>query len=175
MVLLRTFYHVAVDDTRRQSLYSSPPMTDRVIISCLVSNIRCCRAMSLKSSGSMLDGYRILIVHADPMIGEHLALVFMAEGADIVGPARDLKHALEFAETTDLRVGVLNFILEGANTLPIAERLHQRGVPIVFFTAMDREYMQRTTAHLNATVLANPADSTRIVPVIEQLIGLTRQ
>jgi hypothetical protein len=31
--------------------------------------------------------------------------------------------------------------------------------------------MVRATAHLNATVLANPADIDRIVPVIEQLIG----
>jgi DNA-binding response OmpR family regulator len=119
----------------------------------------------------MLNGHRILIVHADPMIGEHLALVLSAEGADIVGPVRSLKHALEFAEATDLHVGVLNFILEGGNTLPIAERLHQRAVPIVFFTAMDQEFMLRATGHLNATVLINPADETRIVPVIEQLIG----
>ena len=109
------------------------------------------------------------------MIGEDLSLVLRAEGANIIGPAYNLKHALVLAEATDLSVGVINFILEGANTLPIAERLHQRAVPIIFYTAMDRESMLRVTTHLNATVLANPADSTRIVPVIKQLIGLTRQ
>jgi DNA-binding response OmpR family regulator len=125
------------------------------------------------SKGSMLHGYRILIIHTEPLIGECLADALRAEGAEIVGPARGLKHAFECAEAVDLRLAVLNFIFEGGNTLPIAEHLHRRRIPIVFFTAMDREFMVRATTHLNATILANPADIGRIVPVIEQLIGHT--
>ena len=58
----------------------------------------------------MLHGYRILIIHTEPLIGEYLADALRAEGAEIVGPARGLKHTFESAEAIDLRVRVLNFI-----------------------------------------------------------------
>jgi DNA-binding response OmpR family regulator len=117
----------------------------------------------------MLVGRRILVVHAEAMIGHRIASMLDGAGAEIVGPAHELGHALRCAAEPDLSAAVLNYVFHGGDTRPIAERLHARGVPIVFFTAMEPGFMAQVAVQFGAVVLSNPAEWDRIVTAVTDL------
>ncbi len=85
-------------------------------------------------SHECLEGKRILVLDDEWLIAEQHAEVFSSVGAEIVGPFLSLSDALEQeAEAIDL--AVLDFALENdENVLPLAEKLRDAEVPIVFVT-----------------------------------------
>lgn len=122
----------------------------------------------------LLHGRRILVVHSEPLIGLELADRMVDEGAEIIGPAYKLDDALKGAVDPRLDAAVLNVIFAGGTTLDIADALRQRGVPVVFYTAMEPTYMAQVAAKLRALVLAAPDEKELIAPVVAQAIANDR-
>jgi CheY-like chemotaxis protein len=120
----------------------------------------------------MLDGRRVLVVHSDVLIGLVIADRLEEEGAHIVGPAHNLEHALKCVEEPNVAAAVLNFVFHGGDTLLIAERLHARCVPIVFFTGMPQDFMAPICDRLDARLVVNSGNAEPIAAAVGQMIGL---
>ncbi|HEV2503744.1 MAG TPA: response regulator [Mesorhizobium sp.] len=109
-----------------------------------------------------LAGANILIVEDEFVVANEIAGYFAELGAEILGPVATVEQARPLAERAD--AAVLDINLRGVPVFPIADRLAERGVPIVFFSAYDRNVIPPRLGHIAS--LVKPADRRQI---IEQL------
>ena len=89
------------------------------------------------TSGSELPlrGKRILLVEDQALIALDLQVTLEDDGADVVGPFHRLGAAMRAASgDSGLDAAVLDVDLGREEVFPLADRLAERGVPIVFHT-----------------------------------------
>ena len=67
----------------------------------------------------------------------------VASGAEVVGPAMSVSRGLELLDSeTDLDGAILDVNVDDRLVFPLAERLRDKGIPIIFHTAyVDRAKM----------------------------------
>ena len=114
-----------------------------------------------------LKGNRILVVEDDPFIALDVADNLARAGATVVGPAHNLLAALRLAEDADLAAAVLDFRLEHGDTLAVAARLAERGIPFVFQTS-DPEAVRRSRPE--ALILSKPVPAETLIRALEKLL-----
>ncbi|MFM9849407.1 MAG: response regulator [Hyphomicrobiaceae bacterium] len=113
----------------------------------------------------VLKGSRVLVVEDDPFIALDVAANLESEGATVVGPAYDLAAAL--AEDAGLSAAVLDLRLEPEDTLPVAARLAERGMPFLLQTTDPRAVLD---ARPDALVLSKPFPAETLVLTLETLL-----
>jgi ActR/RegA family two-component response regulator len=85
-----------------------------------------------------LRGRRLLIVEDEYMIATDLARALQDRGADVIGPAASIEHALQLLDAEHRIDGaVLDINLRGERAYPVADALRSRGVRFVFATGYD--------------------------------------
>src|SRR5215831_12964067 len=85
-----------------------------------------------------LEGRRILLVEDECFIADDMAEEFKRSGAEIVGPAATVGHAIQhIRDTAKLDGAVLDINLHGETVYPVADLLAEQGVPFVFSTGYD--------------------------------------
>ncbi len=77
---------------------------------------------------------RVLIVEDEMMISMLLEDLLQELGYETVGPATIPERALAMARSEQIDAAILDVNLNGQNTFPVAEILHERGIPFVFAT-----------------------------------------
>jgi DNA-binding response OmpR family regulator len=82
-----------------------------------------------------LENVCVLLVEDDPLIALDLRLTLEAVGAIVVGPAHDVASALALINTASIDVAVLDHLILGGDSLPIATELSRRGLRFVFHTS----------------------------------------
>ena len=87
-----------------------------------------------RSRTDLPHGKRVLVVEDEVIVAMQLEDLLLDMGCDVVGPACRLEDALEMAETDRLDAAVLDVNLNGRSVCPVAERLHNRGIPVVYAT-----------------------------------------
>lgn len=86
--------------------------------------------------------YRVLIVEDEPLIAMQLESLIHELGFIVVGPARDLESARKLLEDEEVDSAILDILLDGQSSLPIADELARSGRPWIFttgFTSPDLE------------------------------------
>jgi CheY-like chemotaxis protein len=87
-----------------------------------------------------LIGRRVLVVEDDTVTAKALVWIFELCGAEIIGPAPTMEHALELIRNYDRLDGaVLDASLRGSPSCAIADILKNRGVPFVINTGYNRD------------------------------------
>lgn len=81
-----------------------------------------------------LEGLRVLLVEDEGAISLLLESLLEGLGCRVVGVASSLGDALRLAETPGIDIALLDVNVGGEPVYPVAERLAERGVPIVFST-----------------------------------------
>ncbi|TPK76106.1 response regulator [Mesorhizobium sp. B2-4-12] len=109
-----------------------------------------------------LIGAKVLIVEDEFVVADDLARYFSGLGATILGPAQSVVQARPYAEQAD--AAVLDIDLNGTPVFPIADRLVERGVPFVFFSAHDRNVIPSRLEH--AANLLKSADRRKIIAAL---------
>jgi CheY-like chemotaxis protein len=85
-----------------------------------------------------LAGLRILIVEDMGLVAMELQLMLEKMDCHIVGVASRLSEAKKLAQTTEHLDGVLlDLNLSGENSYPVAEILHERGIPFIIMSGYD--------------------------------------
>ena len=107
----------------------------------------------------------VLIVEDDPLIALDLHDRVLELGCRVVGPAYGLAEGCAAAEKGSFDFALLDFDLgRGNNSLPIAERLGERGIGYAFITSSD---LASIAAMLpRARIFAKPVrqdDLTRLI------------
>jgi hypothetical protein len=123
----------------------------------------------------VLDHKRILLFHPDPSIRLQIFRALAHEGAVVVAPRMNAAGMLHCAEESTLDGAVLNFIRDHVPILQLANRLHARNIPIVFYTAFDTRLVARATAQMHCAVISNPGRTETIASALAALIGGRRR
>ena len=80
----------------------------------------------------------ILVMEDEPLVAMVLEDELEAMGIHVVGPANNLKSALQLAEFSKLDGALLDLNINGKYATKVADKLRTRGVPFVFVTGYDR-------------------------------------
>jgi DNA-binding response OmpR family regulator len=125
-------------------------------------------------SGRPLLGLRVLVVEDDYFIALELCGALRAAGADVIGPARDLKSGLEAVRGEHIDCGVLDINLQGRMGLQIAAELRARNVPVIFATGYTRSMIPAELA--DVPCLQKPVDLAAVCRAVESSVfGPSRQ
>lgn len=85
-----------------------------------------------------LRGRRVLVVEDDYFTAEDMKAELESSGAEVLGPVPDLAGALGLlASAPAPDVAILDINLGGEMVFPLADRLHERSIPIVFATGYE--------------------------------------
>lgn len=86
--------------------------------------------------GSTMErsGKNILIVEDEPMIAMLLEDMLVDLGYDVAGVASSLSQGLELVEREGFDAAIIDLQLGDQDSLPIAARLNQKGIPFAFAT-----------------------------------------
>ena len=85
-----------------------------------------------------LTGRRILVVEDEFFIADDIARALTSLGAEVVGPAADLKGAKALLSEGSIDWAVLDINLQGEMVYPVAQALQERSIPFIFATGYDR-------------------------------------
>ncbi|GGD20953.1 response regulator [Aureimonas glaciei] len=89
--------------------------------------------------GDTLGGLRVFLVEDESLVAMQLEDMVEDLGGECVGLAMKLSRALDMLEgIAAIDVAILDVNLGGDKVYPVAERLRQRAVPIVFATGYGR-------------------------------------
>lgn len=84
-----------------------------------------------------LGNLRILLAEDEIFVSMALEAELMAEGAEILGPVMTLAQGIELIDSgVEMDGAILDVNLGDALVFPMAEILRDRGVPIIFHTAL---------------------------------------
>jgi DNA-binding response OmpR family regulator len=107
----------------------------------------------------MSNPKRILLVEDDALIALDAEDVLVSAGYVVVGPAGTLVRAKQLAATEPLAAAVLDVNLNGLYIWPVAELLHNRGIPFLLLTGfsagLEMPAFCRSQPHLRKPVMAD--------------------
>jgi CheY-like chemotaxis protein len=86
---------------------------------------------------SPISEKRVLVVEDEYLVAMDMSAYLEAAGAHVVGPASNVRAALEAVEQMELDGAILDVNLRGEMAYPVADALVARGIPFVFTTGYD--------------------------------------
>jgi ActR/RegA family two-component response regulator len=120
------------------------------------------------NSGTLLSGARILLVEDDFIIALDLQDTLTAVGAEVVGPAHDLREALALAQRESLTCALVDNCLGKDSSGAIARQLSERRIPFVLYTGLSHpNEVQKEFP--GVVVIQKPAESSAIVAALAKL------
>lgn len=114
-----------------------------------------------------LQGLRVLVVEDVAMLAWRVCDVLVEAGAEVVGPASNVAHALTLLEARGVNAAVLDMNLDGETAEPIADVLAARGVPFLFLTGY--AWGDMTGRHATRPALGKPVRPAALVRVLADL------
>jgi DNA-binding response OmpR family regulator len=115
-----------------------------------------------------LRGARVLVIEDEPLIALDLRSLLGIEGAEVLGPARNLAEGLRLARRDDINAALLDVRIGAETAIPIAQLLRERGVPFAFYTGqIEFDTLRREWPE--APVIAKPSPTRQLVAAIERL------
>jgi CheY-like chemotaxis protein len=117
-----------------------------------------------------LRGKEILVVEDDYLIAQQTADALVAAGAGIVGPVATVQAAMTMLDRIpELAAAVLDINLRNERVYPVADRLIERGIPIVFATGYEELLLDRK--YVGLPRCPKPIDQAALVAVLRRLTG----
>jgi CheY-like chemotaxis protein len=102
----------------------------------------------------MSEPSRILLVEDEMIVAMTLEDMLMDLGHQVVSIATHLDMALEAARKLDFDLAFLDINLNGRHSLPVAEVLRERDIPIVFQTGYGSQGID--TSAFKAAIITKP-------------------
>lgn len=108
----------------------------------------------------------VLLVEDDPLIALDLRLTLEAAGATVIGPAHSLDVASDLLAKHTIDVAVLDHLIVGGDSLPLADELCRRGLGFVFHTSHRGVIPQR---YPDVPVIDKPSRPGELVAAVKAL------
>jgi CheY-like chemotaxis protein len=108
---------------------------------------------------------RVLVVEDETMISMLIEDMVSDLGAEVVGPAARFEQAMTLALEADFDLAVLDVNLDGLVVYPIADVLHDRGIPFIFMTGYDSSVIPESYQH--DRVLTKPFTNQTFIDALE--------
>jgi CheY-like chemotaxis protein len=121
-----------------------------------------------------LTGKRLLVVEDEYLIANDVIYLLRSHGADIAGPANDVRSALDLVrrENKHLDGAVLDINLAGQRVYPVADALRALRIPFVFTTGYDKSVIDRSFAEV--PVCEKPIDKRSLIQILKARLGNDR-
>lgn len=111
-------------------------------------------------------GLRVLIVEDEALLAIDLEDILTDAGCKVVAAASRLEQAIEIAAATEFDLAILDMNLAGKRVDPLARRIADRGIPIIFVTG----YGNRTLpGGVTAPVVDKPYAAAKLVPLVSAI------
>ncbi len=122
-----------------------------------------------RSAGDGLTGVRIFLVEDDAIIAMDLTTLLEEAGARVIGPFARLSNAMEAFDGARPDAALLDIQIVGGDSFPLARRLHDAGVPIVFHSgSADVSAIER--AYPKATLCPKPSSPEHVLRSLVEVI-----
>ena len=118
---------------------------------------------------AVLKGKRILIVEDETLITMLFEDILVDLECEVVGPALNLRQALDLAKSSAIDAAVLDLNLAGEPSFPVASVLRDRGVPIVLSSGYGSSGLPNEWKHL--PTLPKPFTADQVANVLASAIG----
>lgn len=116
-----------------------------------------------------LRGKRVLLVDDEFLLILQLEELLHSLGCAIVGPYGDLHAALAGARRAEIDFAILDVNLNGTMVFPLADELHERGIPFILLTGYGRTSLpERFQATPRLSKPYDPATLLREIKLIGQ-------
>jgi DNA-binding response OmpR family regulator len=118
-----------------------------------------------------LQSHRVLIVEDEIFIAAELEDIVRDAGAEVVGPAMSASEAMHLIENQEVTAAVLDVRLGSHDSLGVARRLQDAGIPFVFHTGND-DKKNLSTKWPRVPIVRKPATPEELVAA---LVALTNR
>ena len=112
---------------------------------------------------------RILIVEDDPFVAFSQKSILQAEGWTVIGPALNLRDAVDAAAGTAFDCAFLDVNLKGEFVTPVVDLLTDRGIPFTLVTAYSREALPKGLRRTK-DIITKPFSADRLRSVATDML-----
>lgn len=109
--------------------------------------------MPTESREGRLNGRRVLVVEDEILVGLDYCHNLEQAGAEVIGPCRTVRDALDCVRKSRIDAAVLDYALADRNSETLQSVLESREIPFVVITAYPRILVRRSD---NQEVLSKP-------------------
>src|SRR5262245_23152953 len=102
------------------------------------------------------------------MIAALLESILAEAGCSIVGPVPTVNRAMETIERDEIDAAVLDVRVNGDEVYPIADRLRESHIPIVFVTGYSQQDLRAGYRH--HAYISKPFDPEAVVTQLEKVL-----
>lgn len=122
----------------------------------------------MKINEQSLEDLRILVAEDEYLLAAELSSTLRGAGATIIGPARDVPHALDLVARAPLDCAIVDMNLAGELGLALTDALEQAAIPYIILTGYDRAALP--LRHDRAPFVEKPADLSQLLRMIAALL-----
>lgn len=112
-----------------------------------------------------LRGLSILIVEDEYFVAMQVANAIGSCGGSVVGPVADLEKARDLAQREPVDGVILDLMLKGETSLPLADELMSRGTPVILATGYAQSRLPKRYSDLPQ--LTKPVREAELMRLIE--------
>lgn len=124
--------------------------------------------LSTEGDRARLTGTRVFVLEDESLVLFNIEDILTDLGCAIVGPAMRLEQADElFEQAAAADLAILDVNIAGRPVFPLAERLRERGTPLIFATGYGRAGLPEEWQ--NAPVLQKPYTMDDVVAAMHAL------
>ncbi len=118
----------------------------------------------------VLQGKKVLIVEDEALIAMLFEDILEDFECQVVGPAMNVRQALELAQSADIDIAVLDVNLGGEPSFPVATFLQSRGVPLLFSSGYGSQGLPPEWQ--GTPTLPKPFTSDEVADALSRLAGM---
>ena len=119
-------------------------------------------------SGLRLEGFEILVVEDEPLIGFDIMLTLTDAGAHVIGPIANLTEALATIASSTPAAAILDVRPGHHDVFPAAHALAAKGIPFVFHTG--HADAATLSSWANRPAIRKPAAPGAMIEAVRRLV-----
>jgi DNA-binding response OmpR family regulator len=120
--------------------------------------------IQMADEGTELVGLRLLIVEDDYLVAADMCSSLQRRGATILGPVPNARRGRELAQHQRPDAALLDINLNGQLAFELAHELQEAGIPTIFTTGYDAEFLPQTLR--NSPCLQKPVNLNALVHLL---------
>jgi DNA-binding NarL/FixJ family response regulator len=106
-----------------------------------------------------LEGINILVAEDDNLVAADHTSYLQSSGAEIVGPFKSAREAIDALKAAAIDVALIDFLLEDQNSTDLQRALERKGIPFIVVTGYPVVLVRRGP---HQTVLHKPVSRSEL-------------
>lgn len=112
---------------------------------------------------------QVLIVEDNPLLGFDLEVILAEQGCAVVGPAGELKTAVDLVRKRKIDIALIDYVLGEITAAPLAKLLDEKGIPYALCTGASGA--MTSFDFPNTPILEKPFQPEDICNVVDALLA----